>query len=100
MNGIHFFQDSLYPEENEPNNKKKFDIDRHNSNEESISGENNLFLFHENRGRNIQVGFPQNLLNENTNPRFRNFGSEVVLYLLMLTFYVSGPYLNIFGTKV
>ena len=58
LNGRHdFFQDSLYPEENEPNNKKKLDIDRHNSNEESISGENNLFLFHENRGRNIQVCF-------------------------------------------
>ena len=58
LNGRHdFFQDSLYPEENEPNNKKKLDIDRHNSNEESIFGENNLFLFHENRGRNIQVCF-------------------------------------------
>ncbi len=93
-----FFQDSLYPEENEPNNKKKLDIDRHNSNEESISGENNLFLFHENRGRNIQVSFPQNLLNENTKPRFWNFGSKVVLNLLVLTFYVSGQYLKIFGT--
>ena len=45
------FQDSLFPDENEGNNKKRLD-DRK---EEVGAGENNIFSFQENRGRNVQV---------------------------------------------
>ena len=66
------FQDSLFPDENEGNNKKRLD-DRK---EEVGAGENNIFSFHENRGRNVQVLITDlnNELVQYSNGRISRFG--------------------------
>ena len=66
------FQDSLFPDENEGNNKKRLD-DRK---EEVGAGENNIFSFLENRGRNVQVLITDlnNELVQYSNGRISRFG--------------------------